>query len=209
LRAARYFALRGGLDRVRIGVVLWEDREMLIDARKYCVDVRMLDGVAIRVRAIRPEDKERLHEHFRGLSEKSVYFRFMGIRRDLSARELKRLTELDFKNHVGLAATLTENGRERFIGVGRYICGADPNRAEVAFAILDEFQRRGIGTLLLEHLSLIADANGVAEFEADVMGENRQMLEVFAHSGFETERSLESGVVHLRSSTSKMLKKSF
>jgi GNAT superfamily N-acetyltransferase len=194
---------------VRTGVVLWEDRDMLIDARKYCVKATMLDGGVIRIRAIRPDDQERLHEHFRGLSEQSIYFRFMGIRRDLSPEDLKRLTELDFKSHVGLAATLTENARERFIGVGRYICGNDPNRAEVAFAILDEFQGRGIGTLMLEHLRRIAEANGVTEFEADVLGENRPMLEVFAHMGFESQRSLDTGVVHLRSSTSKMLKKSF
>jgi len=180
---------------------------MLTDPRNYCVEASMLDGGVIRIRAIRPDDQERLHDHFRGLSEKSVYFRFMGIRRDLSPQDLKRLTELDFKSHVGLAATLTENGRERFIGVGRYICGDDPHRAEVAFAILDGYQGRGIGTLLLEHLRRIADANGVTEFEADVLGENRQMLEVFAHMGFESQRSLDSGVVHLRSSTSKKLKK--
>jgi GNAT superfamily N-acetyltransferase len=179
----------------------------MIDARDYRVDVRTLDGAAILIRAIRPDDKVRLHDHFRGLSEESVYFRFMGIRRDLSPQDLKHLTELDFKNHVGLAATLTENGRERFIGVGRYICGADPHRAEVAFAILDGFQGHGIGTLLLEHLTRIADANGVTEFEAEVLGENRQMLEVFAHSGFESRRPLDSGVVLLHSSTSKMLKK--
>jgi len=182
------------------------NRDILIDARNYRVNVPMLDGAAILIRAIRPDDQERLHDHFKGLSEKSVYFRFMGIRRDLSPQDLKHLTELDFKNHVGLAATLTENGRERFIGVGRYICGADQHRAEVAFAILDGFQGRGIGTLLLEHLSRIADANGVTEFEADVLGENRQMLEVFAHSGFESRRSLDSGIVHLRSSTNKILK---
>ena len=180
---------------------------MLIDARKYCVEATMLNGSAIRIRAIRPDDQDRLHEHFRSLSEKSVYFRFMGIRRDLSSDDLQRLTDLDFKNHVGLAATLNENGRERFIGVGRYICGADPHRAEVAFAILDGFQGRGIGTILLEHLRLIADANGISEFEADVLGENRQMLEVFAHSGFESQRTLDSGVVHLRSSTSKTFRK--
>ncbi|HLX06121.1 MAG TPA: GNAT family N-acetyltransferase [Candidatus Binatus sp.] len=179
-------------------------RDIQIDAGNYCVNVPMLDGAAIVIRAIRPDDQERLHEHFKGLSEKSVYFRFMGIRRDLSPQDLKNLTVLDFKNHVGLAATLTENGRERFIGVGRYICGADPTRAEVAFAILDGFQGRGIGTLLLEHLSLIADANGVTEFEADVLGENRQMLEVFAHSGFESHRTLDSGIVRLRASTSKI-----
>jgi GNAT superfamily N-acetyltransferase len=177
------------------------------DARKYSVDAAMLDGGTIRIRAIRPDDRERLHDHFRSLSKQSVYYRFMGIKRDLSPADLKGLTDLDFKIHVGLAATVTENGRERFIGIGRYIGGAHPNRAEVAFAILDGFQGRGIGTLLLQHLSLIADANGITEFEADVLGENRQMLEVFAHSGFETRNSLDSGVVHLHSSTRKMLKK--
>ena len=177
------------------------------NARKYCVDARMLDGGAIRIRAIRPDDQERLHEHFRGLSEQSVYFRFMGLKRDLSPQDLKRLTQLDFKIHVGLAATVTDNGRERFIGVGRYIRGSDPHRAEVAFAILDEFQGRGVGTLLLEHLSLIADANGIAQFEADVLAHNRQMLEVLAHSGFKTRSSLDSGVVHLCCATGKILKK--
>src|SRR5260370_39404357 len=182
---------------------------MRIDPGKYAVDAALRDGASIRIRAISPDDQDRLHDHFRGLSQQSIYFRFMGFKRDLSAEDLKWLTDLDFKNHVGLAATLTENGRERFIGVGRYICGTEPNRAEVASAILDEFQGRGIGTLLLEHLRLIAVANGVTEFEADVLGENRQMLEVFAHMGFESQRSLDSGVVHLHSSTSKMLKKSF
>jgi GNAT superfamily N-acetyltransferase len=177
------------------------------DVRNYNVEAAMLDGATIRIRAIRPDDKERLLEHFHGLSGRSVYFRFMGIRRDLSPDDLKHLTELDFKSHVGLVATLTEDGHERFIGVGRYICDAVPHRAEVAFAVLDGFQGRGIGTLLLEHLGLIADASGIAEFEADVLGENRQMLEVFAHSGFNAHESLDSGVVHLRSSTRKLVKK--
>lgn len=184
-----------------------EDGDMPGGPRNYCVDAIMLDGAAIRIRAIRPDDQERLREHFRGLSGQSVYFRFMGLKRDLSPQDLTRLTELDFNNHVGLAATLTEDGRERFIGVGRYIRGAQPDRAEVAFAVLDGFQGRGIGTLLLEHLALIAAANEVAEFEADVLGENRQMLEVFAHSGFESRRSLDAGVVHLHASTRKLRKK--
>jgi GNAT superfamily N-acetyltransferase len=183
------------------------DRDMLIDARNYCINATTLDGVIVRIRAIRPDDRDRLHDHFKALSPQSVYFRFMGIRRDLSPDDLTRLTNLDFQNHVGLAATLIDNGVERFVGVGRYICGEDPHRAEVAFAVRDEFQGHGIGTILLEHLGRIADANGVTEFEADVLGENRQMLEVFAHMGFETSRSLDSGVVSLRSSTRKTLKK--
>jgi GNAT superfamily N-acetyltransferase len=168
-----------------------------IDARNYRVEAVTLDGSSIAIRAIRPDDKARLHEHFAGLSPQSVYFRFMGIRRELSDADLRYLTELDFKTHVGLVATITENGLERLIGVGRYICGSHPSRAEIAFAILDDHQGRGIGTLLLAHLNHIAVASGITEFEANVLGENAKMLEVFAHSGLKVRRSFESGVVHL------------
>ena len=170
-------------------------------ARNYSVDVKLLDGASIRIRAIRPDDKHRLHDHFKSLSERSVYLRFMGFRRDLSAADLAQLTELDFKAHVGLAATLIENGCERFIGVGRYIRGANPHRAEVAFAVLDEWQGHGIATSLLEHLRRIANANGIAEFEAEVLSDNSQMLEVFAHSGFKARAPMESGVVRLYAPT--------
>ena len=179
------------------------DRDILIEPRNYSVDANLRDGSLIRIRAIGADDRERLHEHFRGLSRQSIYFRFMGFKRDLSAQDLQRFTELDFNDHVGLAATLTENGRERFIGVGRYIRGKDPRRAEVAFAVLDDYQGRGIGTLLLEHLGLIARAGGITELEADVLADNRNMLEVFADSGFKVRRRLDSGVVHLYCSTIK------
>jgi GNAT superfamily N-acetyltransferase len=163
----------------------------------------LLDGSRIRIRAIGADDQERLHEHFRGLSQRSIYLRFMGFKRDLSAKDLKRLTELDFDDHVGLAATITNNGRERFIGVGRYIRGKDRHRAEVAFAVLDDYQGHGIGTLLLEHLASIARAGGIAELEAEVLSDNHQMLEVFAHSGFKIRHPLEPGVVNLYYSTAK------
>ena len=78
------------------------------DPRSYFARDVTRDGGVIAIRAIRPDDQERLHDHFKGLSEKSVYFRFMGIRRDLSPQDLKNLTELDFRKHVGLAATLSQ-----------------------------------------------------------------------------------------------------
>ena len=173
-----------------------EDHQRM-GTREYSVDAKLLDGSLIRIRAIRADDRERLHEHFRGLSQKSIYFRFMGFKRDLSAEDLKYLTKLDFIDHVGLAATLTENGRERFIGVGRYIRGEDKDRAEVALGVLDDFQGRGIGTILLEHLAKIARESGIVELEASVLADNRQMLEVFAHSGFKIRSRLDSGVVNL------------
>jgi len=173
---------------------------MTAPASHYVADAILKDGGSIRVRAIRPDDKQRLVDHFRRLSPRSVYYRFFGIKRELTAEELRRFTEPDFVRHVGLVATLREGGEERIIGVGQYIVRdvqRAPHRAEVAFAVADEHQGRGIGTLLLEHLAKLARANGIAEFEADVLGENNQMLKVFADSGFRVARSLEGGIVHV------------
>jgi GNAT superfamily N-acetyltransferase len=168
------------------------------EARAYRAMDRQRDGAPILIRAICPDDTERLLAHFRGLSADSRRYRFMGMRRELTSAELVRLCQIDFRDHVALVATLGSGGGERFIGVARFIRGAKPRRAEVALAVLDRYQGRGIGTLLLRHLVRIARASGIEEFEADVMGDNRQMLEVFDHSGFQVTRSFASGIVHVR-----------
>jgi acetyl coenzyme A synthetase (ADP forming)-like protein len=167
------------------------------DASHYEAEEILRDGGSICIRAIRPDDKPLLLDHFHRLSQRSVYFRFFGAKKRLTDDELRRFTEPDFARHVGLVATLREGDAERIIGVGRYMMHDSDHRAEVAFAVADEHQGRGIGTLLLEHLAPFARANGITEFEAEVLGENNKMLEVFAKSGFVARRSVEGGVVHV------------
>jgi GNAT superfamily N-acetyltransferase len=168
-----------------------------LDPRAYAVDEFLRDGSAIHIRAITPADKDLLFEHFSGLSQDSRYTRFFGAKRTLNRDELAHLTELDFNDQVGLAATMKDGGRERFIGIGRYFRMQDRTRAEVAFAVLDEHQGRGIATLLLEHLRRIARQSGIVEFSADVMASNRHMLEVFRDSGFQHHSSAEDGIVRV------------
>jgi acetate---CoA ligase (ADP-forming) len=168
------------------------------DTRQYAAEAVLRDGGSIHLRAIRPDDRERLVEHFHRLSARSVYFRFFGAKRRLTEEELDRFTRLDFEQRVALVATLREGGAERIIGVGRYaLLPGSPPAAEIAFAVADDHQGRGIGTVLLEHLVTIARARGVTAFQAEVLGENNQMLKVFADSGFVVTRSTESGTVHL------------
>src|SRR5262249_33907243 len=88
------------------------------------------------------------------------------------------------------------------LGVGRFERlpggpGESPRRAEIALAVADEVQGRGIGTLLLEHLATLARALGIEEFEAEVLGENNRMLDLLSGSGFRVTRSLEAGVFHV------------
>jgi acetyl coenzyme A synthetase (ADP forming)-like protein len=171
---------------------------MVSDLRDYAVEEILRDGGSIHIRAIRPGDRQRLLDHFARLSARSVYFRFFTAKRRLTDAELDLFTRLDFVQRVALVATLLESGEERIIGVGRYaMLPEKPGAAEVAFAVADEHQGRGVGTLLLEHLVRIARAHGVSEFQAEVLGENNRMLQVFAQSGFVVTRSTEAGVVHL------------
>ena len=167
------------------------------DPRAYCIDEVLRDGSALRIRAIAPADKNLLFEHFSSLSQDSRYTRFFGAKRTLSQTELALFTELDFDSQVGLAGTMVIDGRERFIGVGRYYRRSDRSHAEVAFAVLDEYQGRGIATSLLEHLRRIAHQAGIEEFVADVMASNHHMLEVFRDSGFQRKSFVEGGVVHV------------
>ncbi len=104
--------------------------------------------------------------------------------------DVARFTELDFDNQVGLTATTMVDGRERFIGIGRYFRGENRTRAEIAFAVLDAHQGQGIATLLLEHLRHASRIRSASkEFVADVMASNRHMLDVFRESGFQRKSS--------------------
>jgi acetyl coenzyme A synthetase (ADP forming)-like protein len=168
------------------------------DPRHYAAEGILRDGGSIHIRAMRADDKQRLLDHFSRLSAQSVYFRFFRAKKRLTDAELVQFTELDFARNAALVATLGQGENEKIIGVGRYaVVDAEGARAEVAFAVADDFQGRGVGTLLLEHLAPIARSHGISEFEADVLGENNRMLEMFAQSGFGVKRSMEDGIFHV------------
>ena len=171
------------------------------EPRLYATDALLRDGGSIHIRAIRPDDKQRLLALFENLSSRSIYFRFFQTKQRLTDAELHYFTELDFTRDVALVATLQEGQEEYIIGVGRYFRitenGKLTTHAEVAFTVADAHQGRGVGTLLLEHLAALARMQGIDTFEAYVLGENNRMLEVFEASGFTVQRALDTGVFHV------------
>ncbi len=172
---------------------------MMNEIRHYRREVVLRDGKSILVRAIRPSDKPLLLDLFHGLSQRSIHFRYMSARRELSEKEQVHWTEVDFASHVALVALSQEGGEERVVGVGRYILvdGTGQRPAEVAFEVPDREQGRGIGTILLEHLARIAQQAGITHFQAEVLADNARMLDVFGDSGFELKQALESNIVHV------------
>jgi acetyl coenzyme A synthetase (ADP forming)-like protein len=173
--------------------------------REYSEAVVLRDGLSLTLRALRASDKPLLVEFVAHLSPESIRYRAFGGRGPLNEKELAYLTELDFAAHVALAAVVAApGGGDRIVGVGRYVRvfrhGAPDSlstQAEVAFTVLDVYQGRGIGTLLLEHLAEIARARGVERIEADVMSDNSQMMRVFEESGFVVKESLDAGIFHV------------
>jgi acetyl coenzyme A synthetase (ADP forming)-like protein len=169
------------------------------DAREYLVEAILRDGRSIYIRALRSDDRQCLLDLFNQLSPRSVYFRFFHFKQWLTEAELAQFTDLDFDKEAALIAAFREGERERILGVGRYSAlpvQDGPRQAEVALAVADAFQGKGAGTLLLEHLAVIARRNGIAEFRADVLEEDERMIDVFTSIGFQVERGRESGVIH-------------
>lgn len=153
------------------------------------------DRTAVCVRAIRPDDKERLRAGFEQLSSRSVYRRFLHPVTALTADELRHLTEIDFRDHVSLVTTVQDVTGEKLIGVGRFVRVAPAaDRAEIAVTVVDEYQGRGAGTLILRHLVHLARAGGVRELVGLVLDENREMLEVLRNLDLPAQRTIEDDV---------------
>jgi RimJ/RimL family protein N-acetyltransferase len=170
-----------------------------MEPSKYQVTERLRDGSTVIIRAIRSDDRERFAQAFQEFikSPESARFRFHGFKRSLSEKEAIDMTDIDFVGHVGLVATFGTDSEQPLVGVGRYIvCDDGPRHhcAEVAFALLDEHQGKGIGSLLLQHLAIIGRAQGLSKFQAEVLADNRPMIAVLEGSGFPNERSTELGI---------------
>ena len=141
--------------------------------------VTLQDGTRIRVRPIMPSDREQIEAGFEHLSEASRRSRFFTLLPRLPESWLNSLTDLDYRNHVALGAAAIDNPGEPGVAIARYIrCADEPNCAEAAVTVLDDYQRRGIATVLLEALALIALENGITRFCAYVQWGNPEVVKL-------------------------------
>jgi RimJ/RimL family protein N-acetyltransferase len=147
-------------------------------------ELALRDGTRILVRPILPEDKQALREGFDRLSERSRYRRFLTSLEHLSDRQLRDLTEVDYVDHMAWVAVDPSRPERPGIGVARYVrLPEEPTAAEAAVTVIDEYQGRGIGTILLGLLAGSARAHGIRCFRGYVLAENAPMMEVLQGLG--------------------------
>ena len=144
--------------------------------------VQLRDGSRIRVRQGSRSDRDLLLRGFDRLSEESRYRRFLGPTPELRDEMLRFLLDVDHHDHEAIVAVEDETGDG--LGVARYVrLGDEPDVAELAITVVDDWQHRGLGTLLLEVIGARAREEGITTFSALMLATNREMLEILEHAG--------------------------
>jgi GNAT superfamily N-acetyltransferase len=146
--------------------------------------VTLRDGTRALVRPILPEDRWRLAEGLKLLSPRSRYLRFHTSIEELTDEQLTYLTEIDYCNHMAWVALDPDDVEAPGLGVARYVRLADdPTVAEAAVTVIDAYQGRGLGTILLRELATTAIQNGIRTLRNYVLTDNESMIEIIDQIG--------------------------
>ena len=160
--------------------------------------LELTDGTKVHVRPIVPQDEPLLIEAVASMSERTVYFRFFSPLKRLPDALAHRLAVVDYNDRFAIVATTHRpGGKERIVGVARYDRAAGSDVAETAVAVIDEFQRRGLGSALLAILGKVAREHGIKMFTLIVLPENQQMLGLLRKMGWIHQAKLTGGVYEI------------
>ncbi len=155
------------------------------------------DGSLIRYRVIKQVDEEKLRDFFYNLSEEDIYYRFMSSIRTLPHSRAQSLVVLDYQEKFAIAGYLGEEPDEEFIAVARWFLDRATNMAEVAFTVHPDWQNKGIGSFIFQKLISVAKEKGISGFTAEVLAQNRKMLNVFFKLPYQIHSQLDDGAYYL------------
>lgn len=142
------------------------------------------DRSHVVIRPIGKHDKDAERAFIEGLSTESRRFRFLGQIRSPSEQMVEDFTNIDLAHEAAFVAVTRDDSRERIVGVSRYSCDADGLNCECAVTVSDEWQNKGLGTLLLKHLIEVAKARGIHSISSTDSADNIQMKHPARHLGF-------------------------
>jgi acetyltransferase len=146
--------------------------------------ITLNDGSAIFLRPIKPTDGPLLLDLFQKLSRETIYFRFLTHLERLQPEMLKQLVEINYETHFALAAIITENAKESIVGTCRYIVKLNTDHAELTVILRDDWQKRGLGKVMVTRVVEIARSKGLASIEILLDYRNEGMKRIFASLGY-------------------------
>jgi GNAT superfamily N-acetyltransferase len=145
-------------------------------------------GEVITIRPIRISDAEMEAEFIRRLSPQTKHYRFFGGVKELSPTEVSNLCDVDGRHSMAFVATIRHDGRETEIGVSRYAPNSRADVREIAVTVADEWQHKGLGTLLMQQLIKSAQLNGVKQLYSIDLSDNAAMCSLAKDLGMSAKR---------------------
>lgn len=155
-------------------------------------------GVILYFRPVKISDEPLIKDFFYSLSDKSMYRRFLSMRRDFPHPVRQEFVVIDYTHEMVLLACIEEEEKEHLVGIGQFIKEKDSHYAELAFAVRDDWQNKGIGSELLTYLTLLGKSEGLHGFTAYVLAENMPMLHLLEKAFPNVHKTIEEGVYNLR-----------
>ncbi len=153
-------------------------------------------GLEVLLRPVKISDEPLLKDFFYSLSDKSMYLRFFTPRHDMPHERLQELISVDYTKGLVIVAVVKQGESEKILGLGQYIINETGYSAELSFAARDDYQNRGIITVILSHLISLAQRSGLLYFVGSVLMENKAMLHVLRKFGFRLKNT-EDGIVEV------------
>mgnify|MGYP001043412048 CR=1 FL=1 len=162
--------------------------------RQYVTPWQLNDGTSVTIRPIRPEDEPLIVQFHQTLSEESVYLRYfslMKLSRRIAHDRLTRICFIDYDREMALVADYKDpqTGEHEILGVARLSKMHGINEGEFAMLISDPYQRRGLGTELLQRIIQVGRQEKLTRITADILAENVPMQKVAEKVGFHLERA--------------------
>ncbi len=155
------------------------------------------DGTEIFLRPIKPTDEEAMADLFYSFSRETVYYRFFSYLKAMPHEKVAKFVNVDYENEMAIVAVIKKAGTENLIGSARYYVDKSTGLAEYAIAVKDDWQNRGVGIALFEHLIRVAKAKGIKGFVGYVLDTNTRAYRLMTRTGYPIETKWEDGVYTL------------
>jgi acyl-CoA hydrolase/GNAT superfamily N-acetyltransferase len=156
--------------------------------------VTLRDDTELLLRPIKPTDERLEQELLYSLSDQTIYLRFFSAMSTFPHERVQYYTTVDYDEHMAIVAIVEIDGEEQMVGVGRYVKEKDSDMAELALLARDDWQGRGLGTLMHDYLEEIARSHNIRGFKGEVLEQNKRALHVFTRLGGKAKTEYDQGV---------------